>query len=95
MNSNLAFIIYICSIIVIFLIKIFSVIMGYDLMLSEYQINFLLISSVLYLIIFYYMRSFIVNENHNYILIYGFIFIIWYYLVKFISNNISYTDDML
>ena len=95
MNPNLAFIIYVCSIVVIFLIKIFSMIMNYDLMLTKYQINFLFISSILFLIIFYYMRSFIVNEDHNYILIYGFIFIIWYYLVKLISNNISYTDDML
>ena len=97
MKSELFFIITVITIIVILVIKILLTILKLKFNLSDkiylgltnYQITYLLVSSTLFLVLFYLIKSYITDINIDHIPVIAFFYIIWYLLTKIITNIIS------
>jgi len=56
--------------------------------LYKVQKAFLLASSFLFIVLFYFLRSFIIEEDGSYIILIAILYTIWYYLTKIIVNKI-------
>jgi hypothetical protein len=56
--------------------------------LYKIQKAFLLASSFLFIILFYFLRSFLIKDNGENIILMGILYTVWYYLTKFIVNKI-------
>lgn len=63
--------------------------------LNKYQLNYLIISLILYLLLFYYLKSFIVDIDLGYILLIGIFYAVWYFLTKILTNTISKSPDLI
>ena len=103
MNLQLSFIIYLIIIISLVIYKVlfglisikFKISDYVYLGLNKYQMNFLITSSILYLLLFYFLKSFITDVNIDYILPLGIFYIVWYSVTKIISNGISDISDSI
>tara|TARA_B110000037_G_scaffold188216_2_gene219364 strand:+ start:429 stop:743 length:315 start_codon:yes stop_codon:yes gene_type:complete len=102
-GAIISFIVYIAIISLLIFYKILVMIFSFKykigdnihIGLTEYQFNYLIISSILYLLLFYFLKSFIIDINMDYILIIGILYIIWYFLTKIISNLVSKSNDTI
>lgn len=56
--------------------------------LYKIQKVFLFSSSFLFIVLFYFLRSFLVNDNGGNIILIGILYTFWYYLTKIIVNKI-------
>ena len=105
MSLKINFIIYIVILTLLILTKIILYILKTNLKfklpnyvffgLNNYQINFIIISSFIYIFLFYFLKSYITNTNIDYIVITGVFYMIWYILTKLIVNNISTMSDSI
>ena len=103
MNLQLSFIIYLIIIISLVIYKVlfglisikFKISDYVYLGLNKYQMNFLITSSILYLLLFFFLKSFITDVNIDYILPLGIFYIVWYSVTKIISNGISDISDSI
>jgi hypothetical protein len=103
MNLQISFIIYLIIIISLIVYKVLFRLISIKIKISDYvylglnkyQMNFLIISSILYLLLFYFLKSFVTDTNIDYILPLGIFYIIWYLLTKIITNSISEISDSI
>ena len=97
MKGEIFFIITVIMIIAILVIKILFTILRMKFNLSDkiflgltnYQIVYLLVSSVLFLLLFYLLKSYITDIKLDYVSLVAFFYMIWYLLTKMITNAIS------
>lgn len=87
MNETTLFIIYSVLIGVLSIVNFVPVISKY-LGLYTPQKVFLLTSSFLMIILFYFMRSFIVDGDRTHIILFTIFYTAWYYLTKLSVNKI-------
>ena len=87
MDSNLLIIIYIIIILILLLLNLLNILKPYTA-LPPNQIATLFSSSILIILIFYFLKGFIINENNSYILVFAILYTLWYYLTKITSNKV-------
>ena len=88
MNSNILIIIYIIILLILLLLNLLNILKPYTA-LPPNQIATLFSSSILIILIFYFLKSFIFKEDNSYILVFAILYTIWYYLTKITSNKVS------
>ena len=88
MNNNILIIIYIIIILILLLLNLLNILKPFTA-LTSLQTATLFSSSILILIIFYFLRSFILPGDNKYIIIIAILYTLWYYLTKITSNKVS------
>lgn len=91
MKLNIFIMIYVVLIIVIALFRLLSYYFKNDIVLKREDYNYVLISSLLYIILLYYLKSYVSITNIDYIIPIGICYISWYIITKFILNIIDNT----
>ena len=97
MKGELFFIITVIMIVVLLVLKIFFNVLKMKFNLSDkiflglnnYQITFLLVSSILFLILFYLLKSYVSDTNIDYIPFVAFFYMLWYLITKILTNAVS------
>ena len=87
MSETVLLIVY-SSIIVVLAILNFVPVLSEIFGLYKIQKVFLLSSSFLFIVLFYFLRSFLIDDNGGNIILIGILYTIWYYLTKLIVNKI-------
>ena len=87
MSETILLIVY-SSLIVVLTILNFVPVLSETFGLYKIQKAFLLSSSFLFIVLFYFLRSFLVDDNGGNIILIGILYTIWYYLTKLIVNKI-------
>ena len=87
MSETVLLIVY-SSIIVVLAILNFVPVLSEIFGLYKIQKVFLLSSSFLFIVLFYFLRSFLIDDNGGNIILIGILYTIWYYLTKIIVNKI-------
>jgi hypothetical protein len=79
----------------IFILISITIISKYIFILTYYQIKELWISTILFIILFGYLRSYILEFNSiiKYIIIPSFMYVIWYILTKYTANLINRNES--
>ena len=89
LNQTILAIVYISIIVVLVLLNYLPFLKDYTA-LYNIQKGFLLGSSLLMILLFLFLKSFIIKEeDYSYIILFTILYTIWYYLSKLITNKIS------
>jgi len=89
LNQTILAIVYISIIVVLVLLNYLPFLKDYT-SLYNIQKGFLLGSSLLMILLFLFLKSFIIKEeDYSYIILFTILYTIWYYLSKLITNKIS------
>ncbi len=89
LSQTVLTIVYIVLIVVLVILNSIPALQNYTT-LYNVQKGFLYGSSFLFILLFFFLRSFIITDGDNsHILLIGILYTIWYYLTKLITNNIS------
>ena len=89
LSQTVLTIVYIVLIVVLVILNSIPALQDYTA-LYNVQKGFLYGSSFLFILLFFFLRSFIIIDRDNsHILLIGILYTLWYYLTKLITNKIS------
>ena len=89
LSQTVLTIVYIVLIVILVILNSIPALQDYTA-LYNVQKGFLYGSSFLFILLFFFLRSFIITDGDNsHILLIGILYTIWYYLNKLITNKIS------
>ena len=89
LSQTVLTIVYIVLIVILVILNSIPALQDYTA-LYNVQKGFLYGSSFLFILLFFFLRSFIITDGDNsHILLIGILYTIWYYLTKLITNKIS------
>jgi|688.fasta_scaffold333997_2 hypothetical protein len=89
LNQTILSIVYIVLIILLIILNSLEILKNYTA-LYDVQKRFLFASSTLFIILFFFLRSFIItNEDNTYIILLAILYTLWFYLTKLITNYVS------
>lgn len=89
MKSLIFIVIYVIILISIFVLRFINDITDVNILLNKNEYNFLFFSSLLYIILFYLLKSFLTDINIDYIIPVGICYMIWYFVSRLITNFIK------
>ena len=92
--ANISIIIYLVLLGIILFLNLLPKLKPYTA-LKNVQIAGLVTSSLLLIIIFYFMKNFISDGDNSYIITLGIFYIIWYYATKLTTNKITSQHNIL
>lgn len=72
-----------------------SIISHFVFILTRGQIIEMWISTILFILLFGYLRSRMLNLNDEYIFVPAFIYLLWFIMVKITTNSIYVDDDVI
>ena len=84
--------IYVILLIIIFVFRLLSIYLNNEILLTKKEYNFLFISALLYLLIMYFIKSYVSETNIDYMIPVGIFYIVWYIItniIMFIINKLT------
>ena len=92
MKLELMITIYVILLIIIFVFRLLSIYLNNEILLTKKEYNFLFISALLYLLIMYFIKSYVSETNIDYMIPVGIFYIVWYIItniIMFIINKLT------
>ena len=91
MNQNILIIVYAVLMVVLALLNFIPQLKDKTALLRT-QTGFLFVSSFMLLVLFLWLKSFIIDDDYTYVILIAILYSIWYYVVKLLANKISVMD---
>lgn len=91
MNQNILIIVYAVLMVVLALLNFIPQFKNATALLGT-QTGFLFVSSFMLLVLFLWLKSFIIDTDYTYVILIAILYSMWYYIVKLLANKISVMD---
>lgn len=91
MNQNILIIVYAVLMVALALLNFIPQLKDKTALLGT-QTGFLFVSSFMLLVLFLWLKSFIIDDDYTYVILIAILYSLWYYIVKLLSNKISIMD---
>jgi len=93
-HANISIIIYLVLLGIILFLNLLPQLKSHTALHNE-QIAGLVTSSLLLIVIFYFMKNFISKGDNSYVITLGIFYLIWYYATKLTTNKITSQHNIL